>query len=98
MEFHPERLVGPPRGWDAARVSVLSAVVFVAIYAYYALVHQHRTPFTLGLAIGMGTSGVAELLPESPRYLAAVLRLAGIGVLLALVVAVFVAPDVVFAT
>jgi hypothetical protein len=98
MEFHPERLVAPPRGWAAARVTVSMAVAFAAIYAYYALVHDHATPFVLWMTIGLSASAVAEFLPRDRQYLAAAIRLTGIGILLALIVVALVTPEALFAS
>ena len=49
MEIHPEQFVSGPGGWDAAKVSVGSAIAFVAIYAYFELRYGGGLPSTLVL-------------------------------------------------
>lgn len=85
-----------PSGRPNTLVHFAGALIFLSVYTYAWSVGQ--TGPTVWLIIMTGASavaGIAESLPTSSRQVAGILRLVVISVLLCLVVATVVAPDLV---
>ncbi|MFC6769472.1 hypothetical protein [Natrinema soli] len=85
MEISPMELFSEPSGWESARVSLLSAVAFFGLYAYFELLHNSGLASTLAIGIAAALPGVAEFLPKHRRRVAGALRVTAIGMLVALV-------------
>jgi hypothetical protein len=71
------------------------ALVFGSLYVYVWTVGDTPGAWLLIMAAATATAGVAESLPASRRRTTGVLRLVGISTLLCLVVAVFLAPELI---
>ena len=84
MKIRPMELFAEPSGWEAARVSLLSAVAFLGMYAYFELLYNSGLAAMLVIGVATALSGVAEFLPKDRRRVAGALRVTAIGVLVAL--------------
>ena len=85
MKISPMELFSEPSGWENARVSLLSAVAFFGIYAYFELLYDSGLASVLVIGAAAALSGVAEFLPKNRRHVAGVLRVTAIGMLVLLV-------------
>lgn len=86
MEAPPRWLFFEPRGWSLARVHVAGALALIGIYAYFELRYGSGLVSTLVIGFASGLAGLAEMLPSDRRRTAGALRVAAVGVLVALMV------------
>ncbi|WP_254761916.1 hypothetical protein [Natrinema marinum] len=84
MEIRPMELFSEPSGWETARVSLLSAVAFFGIYAYFEVLYNSGLASTLVIGAAAALSGIAEFVPKDRRRVAGALRVTAIGILVAL--------------
>jgi hypothetical protein len=89
-----ETVFSEPSGRLHSIVMFASAIFFVGFYAY---THADTAAaWLLVMAAGNALSGVAESLPADRRRAAGAFRIAAVSVLLCLLIAMVVAPDLVF--
>jgi hypothetical protein len=88
-----DTLFSEPSGRGHSIVMFASALVFLGLYGY---VHADTSAaWLLVMAGGNVLSGVAESLPADRRRAAGAFRIAAVSLLLCLVIAMVVAPDLV---
>jgi|GEM_PF-3320288 len=86
MTMRLGQLFSAPSGWENARVSIFGSLAFFAIYAFSEFLANGGMIEMLVIGAAVGTSGVAETLPEGQWRAASVLRLLALGMLVAVLV------------